>query len=220
MGTKQKAFTIAMWTLVVAGLFVLIGLTRGRDREHARTDNSTPSTQPMSIELVAGDTRQPVDMSFSTPTFKLLDQSGTEFNSDHLKGKVWTAMLFFSQCQGVCPSMRGRITALQKAVTDSRVHFVSFSVDPKNDTPERMAVYAKAADADGSRWHMLTGPEAMMHEIAAGLMMPYDVPSNHSSRILLVDQQGVVRRVYLSGSDEHMKQLASDAVKLAETGKL
>ncbi len=37
------------------------------------------------------------------------------------------------------------------------VEFVSFSVDPEVDTPEKLAAYAKQFTDDLSNWHLLTG---------------------------------------------------------------
>jgi protein SCO1/2 len=227
MGPAQKKFTVVMWILAAASVAGAITFQQYRNAAPAKPqievviDPSTlPTTGPVRLDRVTTANEGPVDIEMPAPAFDLIDQSGKPFKSDQLKGKVWTAMLFFSNCPGVCPGMKSRVMTLQKQVTDERVHFVSFSVDPERDTPEKLAEYHKQAGDEAGRWHMLTGSLEQMHEVAARIGLPYDQPANHSSRILLVDQQGVIRRVYSSGEDAHMKQLAEDAKRLAETGKL
>ncbi len=232
MGPAQKKLTVVMWILAAGSVAGAITFQQYRNAaappvpttpqiEIVVIDPTTaPTTGPVNFERMAAAYEAPVDIEMPAPAFDLVDQSGTPFKSDQLKGKVWTAMLFFSNCPGVCPGMKGRIVALQKQVTDDRVHFVSFSVDPERDTPAKLAEYHKETDDLTDRWHMLTGTVDQMHAVAAGIGLPYDQPANHSARILLVDQQGVIRRVYASSDNAHMKQLAEDAKRLAEKGKL
>lgn len=214
MGPAQKNLTIGLWILAAAATAGAITYQQFR--------SATPAVPRLEVVLepTTEPKTDPVDLEMPAPTFDLIDQSGKPFKSDQLKGKVWTAMLFFSNCTGVCPGMKSRIVTLQKQVTDERVHFVSFTVDPERDTPERLAAYHKLAGDEAGRWHMLTGTLEQMHTVAAGIGLPYDQPANHSARILLIDQNGIMRRVYASSDDAHMKQLAADAKTLAETGKL
>jgi protein SCO1 len=230
MGPTQQKLTIGLWILAAASVAGVISLQQYlKASRQARAGNSievviqpstTPTTGPVRLDWASNEERRPVDVEMPAPAFDLIDHTGHPFKSNALKGRVWTAMLFFSNCPGVCPGMKNRVMTLQKQVTDDRVHFVSFSVDPERDTPAKLAEYHKAAGDEAGRWHMLTGSLEQMHTVAAGIGMPYDQPANHSSRILLVDQQGVIRRVYSSSEDSHMKQLADDAKRLAETGRL
>jgi protein SCO1 len=228
MKPGQKTFGIFMWSMVVVGLFALVAMNRFRNGVQAEADpaipsfrldpSSAPTTQGVVPAFMRDD--QAYDIALDAPTFVYTNQAGEQFSSDRLRGKVWTGMFFFSYCTGVCPSMKKRVVDLQETVTDARVHFVSFSVDPTNDTPERLAAYAKSAKADPARWHMLTGTDEQTRKLADAVKLPYDNAVDHSARIFLVDQQGVIRRYYESTSDKQMKQLAADASALAETGNL
>ena len=40
-------------------------------------------------------------------------------------------------------------------------HLVTFTVDPENDTPERLAAYASLYHASPARWTFLTGDASM-----------------------------------------------------------
>ena len=47
----------------------------------------------------------------------------------------------------------------------SEVRLLSFSVDPKWDTPERLSSYADRHSADSRRWFFLTGEQAAVQQL-------------------------------------------------------
>jgi protein SCO1 len=61
----------------------------------------------------------------------------------------------FTSCGTICPVMSQIFSQLQKKVGDD-VHLVSITIDPENDTPSRLAEYAKKFNA-GPRWRFYTG---------------------------------------------------------------
>lgn len=228
MSRTQRSITIALWGLVVASLVGLLGLLAAdrSGRAHAARSEATvlAALKENGIVEVAPDgtlvpaTQRAADFKFPAPSFSLTDQDGKPFDASQLKGKVWTAMFFFSQCTGVCPSMTERIGALQKVTDDPRVHCVSFTADPARDNPARLKKYAQATKADESRWHLLTGDAAELKRVAFGFKLPFDQPTDHSSKILLVGPDGVVRGYYESQNTDEMFKLMNDVkALLAET---
>lgn len=77
--------------------------------------------------------------------FTFTDQNGQSFGLSDLKGKVWVADFIFTNCETVCPPMTANMAKLQDMVKEEGldVEFVSFSVDPEVDTPEKLKEYAK-----------------------------------------------------------------------------
>jgi cytochrome oxidase Cu insertion factor (SCO1/SenC/PrrC family) len=73
--------------------------------------------------------------------------------------------------------------------TDDRIRFVSISVDPETDTPQRLAEYAGRYGADPLRWKFLTGPVETINDLAQNqfLLGFGGEPVQHSSRFVLVD---------------------------------
>ena len=225
MSRTQRTVTVGLWGLVVVSLLGLLAVTRweGRaDRARAADRASLAAGQVLELDAATGrlvpSTQKAVDYTFAAPAFRLVDQQGQPFDSSRLKGKVWTAMFFFSQCTGVCPSMTDKIETLQAATNDPRVNCVSFSVDPARDTPERLAKYAEKTHADPARWHFLTGEVADVKRVASGFRLPFDKPTDHSSKIMLVDQAGTVRNYYESQDDAEMRRLAVDVRRLLDEG--
>jgi len=162
------------------------------------------------------------------PAFTLTDQRGQPFGSRELAGKVWVADFIFTHCPGACPKMTMRMAALQRAVPDPDVHFVSFSVDPERDTPAVLKQYAQGFDADPKRWHFLTGRKDDVFQAARGMKLTAE-PAGvlgpeiaHAEKFLLVDGQGRVRGAYDSKDEDDMKRLAADAASLAnqQAGRL
>lgn len=99
-------------------------------------------------------------LDWDVQKFSFTDQNGKPFGSAELQDKIWVADFFFTSCQTVCPPMTANMAKLQRMLnTDGikDVEFVSFSVDPEVDTPEKITEFMKAYEMDGSRTHFLTG---------------------------------------------------------------
>jgi protein SCO1/2 len=162
---------------------------------------------------------------WDVPQFSLTDQENRTVNDESLRGKVWIADFIFTQCAGSCPMMSSKMAELGNRIKDLNVQFISFSVDPKDDTPAVLKQYASRYNADSSRWKFLTGTEKQMQEVALGMKIDDGksskgaLPLDHSTLFLLVDGQGQVRGIYDNKEmtpDKGMKQLADDATALAE----
>ena len=220
MSKTQRTVTIALWGLVVVSLLALIAMMRMQSRQSRSREAQISQLKDGQVLEVVGDgqlvpaTQRSDAYTFPAPSFKLTDQDGKPFDSDSLRGKVWTVSFFFSSCQGVCPGMMGRIQDLQKVTNDPNVHFVYLTVDPERDTVERLHTYASEAKADSKQWHMLTGDMGEMKRIARDFKEPYDVPAQHTAAILLVDQKGRVVNWYGSKHPDEMLKLAEDLKKL------
>lgn len=103
------------------------------------------------------------------------------------------------------------------------VEFVSFSVDPEVDTPEKLAAYAKQFTDDLSNWHLLTGySPAEISELAQkSFKTIVQKPANddqvvHGTSFYLVGPDGKVVQTYSGVQDvpyetilEHIKIVQS-----------
>jgi cytochrome oxidase Cu insertion factor (SCO1/SenC/PrrC family) len=92
---------------------------------------------------------------------KLLTQDGTPVSlySDLLKGKTVVINAFFGSCTDSCPKMGATLEALQSRLGDhlgKDVFLLSFSVDPENDTPEKLKAWGERFHAQPG-WLFLTG---------------------------------------------------------------
>lgn len=95
------------------------------------------------------------------PNLPVTTQSGGElrFYDDVIKDRIVVISFIFTRCTEICPLNTARMAQLADRLTDvmgRSVHFVSISVDPENDTPEKLAAYASAFYS-GPGWSFLTG---------------------------------------------------------------
>lgn len=93
----------------------------------------------------------------------LVNQKGEKlrFYSDLLQGKIVVIDTFFTTCENSCPRMAAIFSGLQERLgpqLGSKVFLLSLSVDPENDTPERLKAYAERFHAKPG-WMFLTGPK-------------------------------------------------------------
>lgn len=147
------------------------------------------------------------------PSFKLTDQTGQPFNSKILEGKIWVADFMYTNCPGPCPRMASRMHQVQEATSkEPGVEFVSFTVDPVNDTPAVLTQYAKEHGASPTRWHFLTGPVPTLHQLCryAFKLGNVDGSLEHSTKFVLVDGRFQIRGYYDSFDPDSIKQLETD----------
>ncbi len=120
---------------------------------------------------------------------ELLDQRGETLRlySDLMDGKVVVINSFFTSCTGVCPIMAGNLVQVQKWLGDrlgKEVHLISMSLDPVNDTPERVHEYAERFGARPG-WFFITGEEDQVRAAQAKLGQWVDEPEAHTSIMLI-----------------------------------
>jgi protein SCO1/2 len=96
--------------------------------------------------------------------------------------------------------------------SDPSVELVSFTVDPDDDTPAVLSTYANLHHADPNKWLFLTGKEADIDSLMSDgftlvvsdnrgqALQPGQFLFTHSTQIVLVDSQGVIRQ-YFDGTD-------------------
>lgn len=151
------------------------------------------------------------------PEFSLISQTGEPFHSKSLAGSVWVADFFFTSCTGPCPRMSSRFRQIQKAFPGRNdLKLVSMSVDPKRDTPEVLAEYARKFSAEPDRWFFLTGDMEALHNLSRNVFMLGDVTGDleHSTRFVLLDRQSRIRGFYHSSDSESIDRLKKDIRQL------
>ncbi len=119
----------------------------------------------------------------------LINQEGQEmrFYSDLLQGKVVVINTIFTTCTGMCPVMSKTFSQLQAQLEqklEKEVRLISISVDPENDTPQRLREFSKSFDA-GPGWYFLTGRKENVNFILSRLGQYVDSKENHVGVLLI-----------------------------------
>ena len=159
-----------------------------------------------------------LDVFGDIPHFELTSQDGRPFDSGALSGKIWVADFIYTTCPGPCPRMTSQMREVQDAVVKiPDVRIVSFTVDPKNDTPPVLTAYAKTHGAASDIWYFLTGPvpTLQMLDRDAFKLGNVDGTLQHSTRFVLVDRQGQIRGYYDTSEPESIRHVISDVYALA-----
>jgi protein SCO1 len=157
-----------------------------------------------------------------TGNFRLTAARGQAFDSIQLRGKVWITTFFFTTCSGICPVMTRNLKSLQERFGSYKdLEFVSISVNPEQDTPQALSVYARKYGADMDRWHFLTGAREDITRIAVHGFKVGDIrePVFHSSYFVLVDRNARIRGYYEGTRPEEMERLSGDLIRLIGTAR-
>ena len=155
------------------------------------------------------------------PNVVLTERSGQTLALDQLHGAVWIADFIFTYCPGPCPLMSARMSELHKEFSDiAGLKFVSFSVDPDRDTPERMREYATLYNADPQRWLFLVAPKDTMNDLASARfhMAASGDLLLHSTLFALVDQKGHIRNYYHIDDPQMKTKMRADILTLLGKG--
>ena len=138
------------------------------------------------------------------PAFVLVDQRGRTLSLTDLRGKVLAVSFVFTTCSDSCPIVTAKMADLQRRLATEfgrRVHFVSISVDPLTDTPERLRAYAAKFNADVPGWSFVTGTPAQIEDVVrrfgAYARRADRGAVDHLNLTSLVDPRGRLRVQYL-----------------------
>ena len=162
---------------------------------------------------------------WSVPDFTLTNRDGRTVTLKDLQGTPWIADFIFTRCPASCPMMTARLARFNRTLPrDLPVRLVSFSVDPKNDTPAVLQTYAQSFKAP-DRWLFLTGDGEQLYRLSKeGFKLGVEInpepntlePVLHSTRFVLVDGEGRIRGYYEAFDEESMKKLERDLKTLTE----
>ncbi|KVD78820.1 hypothetical protein WS62_28730 [Burkholderia sp. ABCPW 14] len=150
MNMAGKLSTFAN-TLIAAGALTLIGHpASAQDDMHAH--------HPMMMSSMKTST-----MAYTVPAVTLVRDDGkTVALKDELDdGRPVVLTFIYTTCTSICPVISQTLSQLQHELGADRdkVHIVSISIDPENDTPARLREYAAKFGA-GPEWQHYTGTVA------------------------------------------------------------
>lgn len=162
--------------------------------------------------------RYPLADYGKVPNATLTERSGATVSLDDLHGDIWVANFIFTKCAGSCLAMSSKMSDLQKSLRKAgNVKLVSFTVDPKNDSAEKLQEYAKSYQAEKDKWLFLRTDYDSIQKLAKetfkmGIEAGEDPkePIIHSTRFVLVDANGHIRGYYLNSDNEAMQKLLND----------
>lgn len=135
------------------------------------------------------------------PDVDVLDQDGNQlrFYTDLVKGKTIAINFIFTNCTTICPPLAATFQRVQKQMGDKvgkDVHFISISVDPLTDTPERLKAWGAKFKA-GPGWTFVTANKEEMNKLLEALGASVSRREEHSPTLIVGnDLKDVWTRTY------------------------
>jgi len=151
------------------------------------------------------------------PDIELLDQNGRKihFYTDLVKGQTVVINFIFTTCTTICPPLGATFARVQKELGDKAgrdVRFISISVDPATDTPERLKAWGAKFHAAES-WTFVTGNKPQVDELLRALGASSARREDHSPTILIGnDAHGTWTRTYGLAHTSQLVQIINDMI--------
>lgn len=188
------------------------------------------------VEVVKKGKRVPDTLWHRVADFNLVNQQNRPVSWDSLKGKIIIVDFFFTRCPTICPAMTKNMKRLAESIhngkrvgdrTNTKVHFLSFSIDPERDSVERLKYWADRFQVNPEQWWLLTGPRKTIYDFAINELrlgtvdgQGVDTSFMHSDRFVLIDSNRYVRGYYKGLDSASLAKLSEDLLMLTmEKGK-
>lgn len=137
---------------------------------------------------------------------KLVNQHNNSFSPESLLNRVVLFNFIYTGCHSTCPIQTRALSQVLKQLPENvrkQVAFVSISIDPTQDSPEKMLKFAQSMEANLEGWQFLTGsPEQIeqlsqrLHLLDESLQGQNQKPVVHRTSLWLVDKQGRLLQRY------------------------
>lgn len=123
------------------------------------------------------------------PNVPVISQDGRtlKFYDDVLKGKIAIVSFIYTSCRDICPVVTARLSQLEDKLGEAAgrdYFFVSISIDPVTDTPDKLKEYGKAFGI-GPNWLFLTGDKKDIDVIRHRLGERSQALTQHRNEVLL-----------------------------------
>ena len=181
--------------------------------------------------LVCRETELTLPDLGTVTAFNLVDEQGRPFTEEALRGHPTIVDFIFTRCDTICPVITMKMQRLQEKLMDRKadpIKILSITVDPANDTPEKLAAYAAKYHAIPEKWRFVTGAPDKVKELVEGPFMNSMMQEgltktgapqiSHNGYFILVDGDLTIRGIYDSSDVKKLDELQHHARYLARTG--
>jgi protein SCO1 len=157
--------------------------------------------------------------------YTFVNQTGDKITPAYFEGKIYVADYFFTTCKTICPIMSTTMQRINDLyVNENRIKFISHTVDPEYDSIPVLAAYAKAHNADATRWSFVTGNKKELYDVARTMYLLPKLEAGdggpddfiHSQYLVLIDTKKQIRGFYDGTSAADEKKLIADIKLLLE----
>ena len=155
--------------------------------------------------------------------YKFINQDSVFITPKTFEGKAYVVDYFFTSCPTICPKVKQQeIRVADHFKEEERLKFLSVSIDTKYDTIQRLKWYAEKLEIDSKQWHLVTGDEKEIYDIAGDFFHSAikndDAPGgyDHDGLLILVDKDSHIRAFCNGLETEEVDQFILDVEQLLE----
>lgn len=124
-------------------------------------------------------------------------EDGKTIQLKELKGKTLVMVMIYTTCKAACPRLAADMRNIEAKIPkkyDDEINYVLVSIDPENDSPERLRAFSEENFMEGEKWTFLQGTEDGVREFANVLSVKYKQISpldfSHSNIISVFNPNG------------------------------
>jgi protein SCO1 len=145
------------------------------------------------------------------PGFYLTDQNGETFTSETLRGEIALYNFTYTGCEVPCAQTSQVMAEVQarlpQVAASVPLKLVTFSIDPTNDSPDKLQAFATEMGADPAVWHLATGGVQQLKSVIGGGFSVYYKEAEEGGfkldpAFFLVDGSGIIRAEYRSATPD------------------
>lgn len=228
--TNYSFVGIAFILLVFGIIFVPKIIDRIANNDTVRNDSRS--------QQVSANAHEISDLVFleingapkKVPAFRFINQHRDTITEKDYLGKVYVVEFFFTTCPTICPRMNRNLVQIQNEFEGfDNFGVASFTITPEIDTPEVLKTYADNYGITNPNWHLMTGDENKIYELAnvgfniyVGKDETVEAGFEHSGNFALIDKNGYIRsrkddfgnpKIFYSGIISEAEKVDEDGMK-------
>ena len=149
----------------------------------------------------------PPDQARQLGAFAFTDQTGRMVTQVEVAGKFAVVNFIHTSCSISCLRVNQQMAEVQRLTAGQEdVRLLSFTVDPRTDTPPVLAEFGKRFGTEAARWSMLTGNKTELYALIETSFLRRELLASSEpamsggfhdvDRIAVVDRDGRVRRFF------------------------
>lgn len=151
---------------------------------------------------------RPAGLEAAIQSIQLVDQRGTHFTFDDLRGSSIVLTFVSAHCSDACPLINAQIAQSVQKLGNRPIalRFLTVTLDPERDTAVDMRKLAKEFAANPARWIVASGDAADIHALMRRFHVEtqrdaHGYATSHTTFVYLLDSRLHVRRTLLASSD-------------------
>lgn len=151
--------------------------------------------------------------------FNFMNQFNEQFTSNTVANKFYVVNFFFTTCNSICPKMMNNMEIVANHFdADSNVLFISHTVTPWIDNPEKLLDYSKLFQVKKNKWHLVTGEKSELYHLARKSYFVEEEPGFnkdsseflHTEHFILIDNKNHIRGIYNGTLELEMQRIIDD----------